>query len=114
MKHLAPPAAYAVTLTQILTAVQFGITPVEKAPVPASVSSVTLLASNANRKLGSVFANNSLTSTLYLSFSATATTNSPRILPPGSIYIMDDSNYTGVVSGIWDIAEGQCNIEESL
>ena len=91
-----------------------GTAPVEKTPIAASVTSVTLLAANVNRKRGSIFANNSASATLYLSLSSTATTSSPRILPPGSIYTMDDTDYKGIVTGIWSAAVGQCNIEEAV
>ena len=93
---------------------RLGSAPVEKTPVAAAILSVTLLAANALRKRGSVFANNSASATLYLSLSATATTAAPRILPPGSIYFMDDTDYKGIVTGIWSAAVGQCNIEEAV
>jgi hypothetical protein len=92
---------------------RLGTNPSQKTPIAASVTSVVLLAANTNRKRGSVFANNSASATLYLSLSPTATTAAPRILPPGAIYLMDDSDYTGVISGIWSAAVGQCNIEEA-
>lgn len=92
----------------------YGAAPVQKTPVPASATSVTLLAANASRKLGSVFTNKSASATLYISLSATATDAAPRVLPPGSTYIMDDSSYLGIVTGIWDAAVGQCNVEEAV
>ena len=92
----------------------YGAAPVQKIPVAASASSVTLLAANASRKLGSVFTNKSVSATLYISKSATATTAAPIILSPGSTYVMDDSNYLGIITGIWDAAVGQCNVEEAV
>ena len=96
------------------TLLRLGTAPVQKIPIAASITSVTLLAANPNRKRGSVFANNSASATLYLSLSSTATTAAPRILPPYSIYTMDDTDYKGIVTGIWSAAVGQCNVEEAL
>jgi hypothetical protein len=91
-----------------------GTTSVVKTPVAASLTSVTLLAANTNRKVGSIFTNRSNTATLYITLGTPATLNSARMLLPDATYVMDDISYTGVVTGIWNIADGQCNIEEAL
>lgn len=80
--------------------------------VSGSASSVSLLASNANRKNATFF--NDSTATLYLKFGATASTTSYTVqltslayyeLPVGKIY-------TGAIDGIWSAANGAARITE--
>ena len=76
--------------------------------VASSAASVTLLASNANRKWAS-FRNDS-TQVAYIAKSGTASTSSVYALQPQGFLYFDD--YTGVVSGIWAAANGFMRIEE--
>lgn len=74
--------------------------------VPDSASSVTLQASNANRKGWSIF--NDSTSMLMIKFGATAThTSFTLVLPCGGYYEMPNPTiYSGVIDGIWITADG--------
>ena len=68
--------------------------------VADSASSVTLLASNANRRGASFF--NDSTETLYLKHGATASTTSFTVrLDPYDFYELPNPVYTGIVDGIW-------------
>ena len=78
--------------------------------VASSVSSVTLLALNTNRKWAS-FRNDS-TSVAYIAKSGTASTLSVYALQPQANLFFDD--YTGVVSAIWVTANGFMRIEEGV
>lgn len=78
--------------------------------VASSATSVSLLASNANRKGCIVF--NDSSQILYVSFTATSTTSAYSVkLFPNSSY-MSDFIYTGVISGIWASANGAAKITE--
>lgn len=75
--------------------------------------STTLLASNSSRKGLSVF--NDSTASLYLAFSATASTTSFNVVvKPYAYYEMFGRGvYTGAVSGIWaSNASGHARITE--
>lgn|SRR3990167_2994164 len=80
--------------------------------VSSSASSVSLLASNSNRK-GSVFFNDS-TAILYLAFAATASTTSftYRLTPNSTLELYGEKNFTGAISGIWASANGAARITE--
>lgn len=79
--------------------------------VTASATSVTILASNANRK-GALIYNDS-TSTLALAFGATASLTAFTLeLPAQAFYEMPMPNYTGVISGIWASATGAARVTE--
>ena len=97
-------------------------TPVPEAPVAttsatntqvaASVTSVSLLASNSSRKTASVF-NDSATATLYLTYGATSATTAYKVqVSPGSYFEFPLPIYTGAVSGIWTAAVGNAVISE--
>lgn len=78
-----------------------------------SATSVTVLASNANR-LGATFFNDS-TSSLYLKFGATASATSFTVLiaPQGYYELPTPHLYTGIVDGIWSSdASGAVRVTE--
>lgn len=80
--------------------------------VVSSASSVTILASNANRRGVSVF--NDSTATLRLSFSNPATTANAFIgLPAGAFLLLDQQMMiTGAIYGIWASANGTAQVTE--
>lgn len=80
--------------------------------VPSSASSVTVLASNSARKGISI--HNQSTSTLYLSFSVTATiANSFMGMVPGSVLFLDQQlMVTNAITGIWSNANGTAQVTE--
>lgn len=65
--------------------------------VSQSATSVTILASNVDRK--EAYVRNDANQDLYLNYGATATTTSPIKLSKGDTLVVD--KYTGVISGIW-------------
>lgn len=78
--------------------------------VSNSITSVTVLASNASRK-GFIVYNDSLV-VLYLAFAASATTSAfSAKLQPGAAY-NSDTLYTGVISGIASAASGSARVTE--
>ena len=83
------------------------------ANVSASLSNVTLLASNANRKGAMVF-NDSATASLFLKFGATASSTSftVKLAPGGYFEAPVPVIYTGIIDGIWDIASGSARVTE--
>lgn len=80
--------------------------------VAASVTSVTVLASNAARN-SAIIHNDSATATLRLKYGATASATSFTGPPlrPGATAVIDDG-YTGIIDGIWDIASGNARVTE--
>lgn len=79
--------------------------------VSASASSVTLLASNANRKMATFF--NDSTSTLSLKFGATASATSFTVnLIASAYYELPLPVYTGIIDGIWTVATGAVRVTE--
>lgn len=80
--------------------------------VASSATSVTILASNANRR--GVCVNNVSTATLYLSFSGTATTaNSFLAMAPNSFLILDQQLIaSNAITGIWSAANGTAQVTE--
>lgn len=80
--------------------------------VAASASSVTVLASNANRKKA-IFLNDS-TSVCRLKFGATASSTSYTIyMSRGDTYIEEGPTvYTGICDAIWDSATGNMRVTE--
>ncbi len=75
-------------------------------------SSVTVLASNANRKGAMIF--NDSSASLYLKFGATASTTSFTVLIPGNGYyeVPGPSVYTGIMDGIWSATSGAARVTE--
>lgn len=81
------------------------------ASVSSSASSVTLAASNANRKGLTVF--NESAVVLYLKLGATASATSYTVqLGPGAYYEIPEPCYTGVVDGIWPSVSGAARVTE--
>ena len=78
--------------------------------VSGSATSVTLLASNANR-LGATFYNDS-TAILYLKCGATASTTSFTVKLFAEDFYELPANYTGIVDGIWASATGAARVTE--
>lgn len=80
--------------------------------VPSSASSVTVLAANSARRGISI--HNQSTSTLYLSFSVTATiANSFMGMVPGSVLFLDQQlMVTNAITGIWSSANGTAQVTE--
>ncbi|MEY4932836.1 MAG: hypothetical protein RLZZ403_1156 [Pseudomonadota bacterium] len=80
--------------------------------VPSSTSSQSFLASNANRKGFSV--SNISSTTLYLSFSATATVNNCFMALPANSFIIFDQQLivTSALSGLWSSSNGQAQVTE--
>lgn len=81
--------------------------------VGSSASSVTILASNANRK-GAIIYNDS-TQILYLDLSGgTATSSSYSVQIPSNGYfeLPGPAIYTGAITGIWAAANGNARITE--
>jgi hypothetical protein len=80
--------------------------------VSASTSSVSLLASNSNRK-GVIIVNDSASANLYIAWAASATTSAYTVkVTPGGTYEFSSTIYTGAISGIWDAASGAARITE--
>lgn len=78
--------------------------------VAASVTNVTVLASNANRRGASVY--NDSSSKLYLKFGATASTTSFTVLLFPNSYFEVHSSYTGIIDGLWLAANGSARVTE--
>lgn len=75
--------------------------------VAVSITSVTLVAANADRR--EVIIRNDTNNDLYIAHGGTATTSSAVKLKKGDTYIED--KYTGIISGIWDSAGGGGNAQ---
>lgn len=79
--------------------------------VGASITSVSLLAANADRA-GATFYNES-TSVLYLAYGATASATAYTVaIPASGYYELPAPAYTGAISGIWVAANGNARITE--
>jgi len=78
--------------------------------VAGSASSVTLLASNANR-LGATIVNDS-TAILYVKFGTTASSTSYTVRMTLNAYYEVPFGYTGRIDGIWTVAAGNARITE--
>ena len=78
--------------------------------VAGSASSVSLLASNANR-LGATITNDS-SATLYVKLGATASTTSYTVKLVQDAYYEVPYGYTGAIDGIWSSATGNARITE--
>jgi len=79
--------------------------------VPSSITSVSLLAANPNRRKFIIV--NAGTKTLYVAFAATATTSAYTfIIPANGSYESEVNDYTGDISGIWNALNGAAKITE--
>ncbi|MCC5641263.1 hypothetical protein LC593_36800 [Nostoc sp. CHAB 5844] len=78
--------------------------------VNSSAASQTILAANSNRKGGTIW--NNSTATLYVEFGNTAslTAFTAKLLAGG--YFEIPFNYTGIIAGIWDAANGNAQVRE--
>jgi hypothetical protein len=81
------------------------------ATVSASVSSVSLLASNAARRMAVIY--NDSAAVLYVKFGATASLTSFTVaIPPYGYFEMPVPAYTGALDGIWSAASGAARVTE--
>ncbi len=83
--------------------------------IASSTNSVTLLASNANRK-GATIVNDS-SAILYVKLGTTASTSSYTVALPASgsssfNYYEVPFGYTGIIDGIWASANGSARVTE--
>jgi hypothetical protein len=80
--------------------------------VSASVTSVTVLAANANRS-GAIIYNDS-TANLRIAYSATASATSfTMLIPPQNAWVMTaDAKWRGLITGIWEAANGAARVTE--
>ncbi|MEH2287173.1 hypothetical protein [Nostoc sp.] len=90
------------------------VTPSSNTSTPTSVDAATtsniILAANSNR-VGATIWNNS-TANLYIEFGATTTTSAfVAKISPGGYYELP-FRYIGVISGIWDAANGKALVRE--
>jgi hypothetical protein len=101
----------AVTADGGLTTVQAPLTTATLANVASSITSVTLLALNAARRVATFF--NDSTANLFLKFGATASATSFTVkLAAGAYYELPQPVYTGIIDGIWDAANGAVRVTE--
>ncbi|OCQ96079.1 hypothetical protein BCD64_12040 [Nostoc sp. MBR 210] len=78
--------------------------------VTASTDSITILASNSNRKGGTIW--NNSTARLYIEFGATASTSAFTAKLEADGYYEIPFNYTGAISGIWTAVNGNALVRE--
>jgi|SRR5579872_2452166 len=77
----------------------------------ASTSSVTLLASNASRKMATIY--NDSNSVLFVKFGTTASSTSFTVkMSANSYYEFPSPVYTGQIDGIWTVAVGAARMTE--
>ncbi|NJL64899.1 MAG: hypothetical protein HC903_27720 [Methylacidiphilales bacterium] len=78
--------------------------------VDASIESTTLLEVNANRVGATIW--NKSSSNLYIDFDTVTTVNSFAVkLVPDAFYELP-FGFTGIISGIWEVANGKAVIRE--
>jgi len=81
--------------------------------IKASTKAVQFLVANSTRRGMSIF--NASTSILYLAFGPLVGTGYYTTqIAPGALYEMPQPLYIGVVSGIWDSANGYANVTEMI
>ncbi|MBD2519962.1 hypothetical protein H6G93_34475 [Nostoc sp. FACHB-973] len=78
--------------------------------VNASTSNVAVLAANSNRIGGTIW--NNSTANLYIEFGATASTSAFTAKLSAGGYFEIPFRYTGIISGIWDAANGNALVRE--
>jgi hypothetical protein len=76
----------------------------------ASITSVTVLGSNANRKGACIF--NDSTSAAYICFGATASATVFTVKLAASAYYEVPFGYTGLITGVWVTANGNARVTE--
>lgn len=99
-----------VAISGVANVRQFGNPTAVLTNVASSITSVTILASNANRKQAIIY--NDSTKKLYLKFGATASTTSFTILVFRDSYYEVPGNYSGIIDGIWDAVNGSARVTE--
>lgn len=80
------------------------------ANVGASVTSVTLIASNTSRKGATV--HNDSTALLYIKFGSAAATNSFTVRVAAQGYYEVPFGYSGIITGVWASATGNARVTE--
>lgn len=79
--------------------------------VTSTTSSQVILAANTSRKEAVIF--NNSTANLYLAFTGTASTSAFTVkLATNTAYALPMPLYKGVISGIWDAANGTAQVTE--
>ena len=79
--------------------------------VVASIVSVSLLAANAARR--QIMIHNDGTKTLFVAFAATASATAfTVVIGASNTYVSPVNGYTGIISGIWNVANGNARITE--
>jgi len=78
--------------------------------VASSVANVTLLAANANRKGATIY--NDGTQNLFVKLGATASTVDFTVRITSQGYYEVPFGYTGIIDGIWNVANGSARITE--
>lgn len=104
--------------TPIGTDAQGRVYVVQKAPtatlsnVPATATSVTVLAANTARVGAQVY--NDSSAVLYLKFGTTASTTSFTVPLTANTYYEVPAGYTGIIDGIWASATGAARVTEEV
>jgi hypothetical protein len=78
--------------------------------VAANITSVMILAANSNRKGATIWNNG--TANLFIEFGATATASAFVAKISAGGYFELPFCYTGIISGIWDVANGNALVRE--
>ncbi|MCC5641346.1 hypothetical protein LC593_37250 [Nostoc sp. CHAB 5844] len=78
--------------------------------VNAATASGTLIAANSNRKGVTIW--NHSTANLYIDFDSAASTSDYAVKVSAGGYFEMPFSYTGVISGIWDAANGNALVRE--
>jgi hypothetical protein len=78
--------------------------------VASSITNVTLLASNAARKGATIY--NDSTKNLFVKLAATASATSFAVKLDANGYMEVPFGYTGIIDGIWDVANGNARVVE--
>jgi len=78
--------------------------------IASSITNVTLLVSNTSRKGATIFNDGTKTLSVKLGATASATSFAAQITARG--YYEVPFGYTGIIDGIWDVANGSARITE--
>jgi hypothetical protein len=76
----------------------------------SSITNITLLSANASRKGATVY--NDSTKSLFLKLGATASSTSFTSKLAAGAYFEVPFNYTGIIDGLWDVANGSARMTE--
>ncbi len=111
VKPLPVNVAPLTAVLDAVTAVLDSNTTAALTQVASSITSVTILAANVNRKEALIF--NNSTANLFLAFTATASLTAFTVkLAAGTAFTLPGPLYKGVISGIWDAANGTAQVTE--